>query len=106
MTSIPASSSFDTALMTAKAQKAQPQNIKQIEAASRDFEAMFVSEMVSCMFEGVETDPMFGGGNGEEMFKSLLINEYGKLISQGPGIGITSEVKRAMIEIQQKQQGL
>ena len=32
------------------------------------------------MFSGIQTDGLTGGGQGEEMFRSMMINEYGKAI--------------------------
>ena len=34
-------------------------NREDIEAAARDFEAVFISQMIKPMFEGIETDSMF-----------------------------------------------
>ena len=30
------------------------------------------------MFSGIKTDGMFGGGQGEQMFRSLMIDQYAK----------------------------
>ena len=73
-----------------------------IKAAAQDFEAMFVSEMLTHMFKGIEVDPEFGGGKGEEMFRSMTIEEYGKMIAKGPGIGVSDQIQRAMIDLQEK----
>lgn len=77
----------------------------EIDRAAKEFEGMFMSEMLSHMFSGIETDPVFGGGKGEEIFRSMLIREYGARISQGPGVGISDQIRRTMIEMQQKANG-
>jgi len=69
--------------------------------SAKQFEAVFLSEMMSHMFEGVKTDPEFGGGQGEDMFKSLLTNEYGKQMANAGGIGIADQLQKAMIQMQQ-----
>jgi Rod binding domain-containing protein len=84
-----------------KTAKLSPQQSQAIEKTAKEYEGMFVAEMLSHMFSGVEVDPMFGGGQGEEMFRSLLVQEYGKQIAQGPGLGLGNEIKRMMIELQQ-----
>ena len=76
------------------------ENIKQIEAAAKDFESMFVSEMLRPMFEGIGDDPMFGGGQAESTWRSLMIDEYGKQITRSGGIGISDAIKASMIEMQ------
>ncbi len=43
------------------------------DKTAKDFTAVFFSQMLQPMFEGVGVDPMFGGGHGEEVMKSFLI---------------------------------
>lgn len=96
---LPATSvSYETAMFTAKN---APANIRQIGQTAKEFESMFVSEMLSHMFAGLETDPVFGGGHGEDMFRSMLVTEYGKEIAKGPGLGISDQIQKMMIEMQQ-----
>jgi flagellar protein FlgJ len=76
-----------------------------IKKASKEFESVFLNEMFSHMFEGSENDPVFGGGRGEQMFKSLMVNEYAKKMAGQGGVGISSAIQRAMIEMQQKING-
>ncbi len=72
--------------------------------AGRQFEAMYMSQMLKHMFEGIKTDGVFGGGNGEEMFRSLLIDEYGKMVAnKGNGIGIGAAVQRTLLSHQEVQ---
>ena len=72
-----------------------------IDEAAQDFEAQFISQMMEGMFSTVETNEEFGGGEGEEMFRSLLTNEYGKLMARTGGIGVADHVKREMIKMQE-----
>ena len=74
---------------------------KAIRASAEEFEAVFVSQMLTHMFESVETDPLTGGGSGEEVFRSLLVNEYGKSIAKSGGIGIADHVQREMLRLQE-----
>lgn len=76
----------------------------QIKTAAKDFEAVFISQMMSHMFEGITTDPMFGGGPGEDMFRGMLVQEYGKQIANGPGlgVGVSDQIMKTMIQLQQK----
>lgn len=79
-------------------------NYAQIEAKAKEFEAVFISEMMKPMFESVEVDPMFGGGNSEEIFRGMLTQEYGKKIAETKSIGVADFVKRELIRIQQETQ--
>ena len=76
-------------------------NGDKVDAKAQEFEAVFLSQMLQHMFDGVETDEMFGGGEGEDMVKSLLVDEYGKLIARTGGIGVADYVKREMLSLQE-----
>ena len=82
---------------TADAKAANPA----IRKAAEDFESQFMSQMLTQMWQGIETDGYFGGGNGEEMFRGLLLNEYGKKITQTGGLGIADTVQQAMLKMQE-----
>jgi len=68
--------------------------------AAQDFEAVFISQMMEHMFSGVKTDGMFGGGNTEEIFRSMMIEEHGKQISAAGGIGIADALQKQLLEMQ------
>jgi len=108
--SMPMPVSAQLAMQSLKSAKASsltgnaPQTPDSIKKSAKEFEGMFMSEMLSHMFEGVKTDPMFGGGKGEEMFRSMLVQEYGKMMTKGQGIGISSQVEATMLKIQEQQQ--
>ncbi len=82
------------------------QNRDDIKAAAQDFEAVFIAQMIKPMFEGLETDTMFGGGKGEEVFRGLMIEEYGKAVAARDITGIQSQVMDKLIEIQAAQTAL
>ena len=43
-----------------------PAQMKKIDDTAQDFEAVFISQMLEHMFDGVETDPLTGGGEAED----------------------------------------
>jgi hypothetical protein len=53
------------------------------------------------MFAGVNADPVFGGGSGETVFRSLMLQEYGKVAARSGGVGIADSVYREMIRLQE-----
>ena len=69
--------------------------------AAQDFEAMFIAQMLKPMFQGLSTEGMFGGGKGEEMYRSLMVEEYGKTIAKAGGVGIADQVKAEMLKLQE-----
>lgn len=73
-------------------------------ATARDFESQFISSMFQSMFKGLKTDETFGGGQGEEMFRSLLVDQYGKEMTKSGGIGLADTVYSEIIKLQEQHQ--
>jgi Rod binding domain-containing protein len=70
--------------------------------AATQFEGVFISEFLGQMFEGVPTDGPFGGGPGESMFRSLLLDEYGKQIASRGGFGLADAISRQLLVHQEQ----
>jgi flagellar protein FlgJ len=64
------------------------------------FEASFLSSMFQTMFKSVTTSAPFGGGEGEEMWKSFLAEQMAKQTAKRGGIGIAKSVEREMLKLQ------
>lgn len=77
---------------------------KNIDAVSKDFEAVFLSQMLSQMFAGEDITSYFGGGTAGDVYKSYLMNEYGKVMAQSGGIGIATQVKQELLKLQEVKQ--
>lgn len=69
--------------------------------AAEDFEAVFLSQMLAPMFATIKTDALMGGGPAEDIYRSLLVEEYGKAISRAGGIGIADQVQREILALQE-----
>lgn len=72
-------------------------------AAAQDFEAFFLTQVFEEMFAGIGPDPLFGGGAGEETFRSLMFQEYGTAIAHGRGVGIADRVQQEILKLQEAQ---
>lgn len=79
----------------------------EIRRVAEEFEAVFLSEMISPMFENLDTDGLGGGGEGERMFRPMLVEQYANAIAQAGGVGIAdsiiSELMRMQTAIQPQQ---
>jgi Rod binding domain-containing protein len=73
------------------------------QKAGQDFEAFFLSQVFENMFSSVGTDPTFGGGNGETIYRSLLLQEYSKVAARSASTGIADSVTREIIKLQESQ---
>jgi Rod binding domain-containing protein len=68
---------------------------------AEDFAAFFFSQSLESVFANMSTDKMFGGGSGEDVFKSLLTQEYGKVMAHSAGAGLTDTVQREILRLQE-----
>lgn len=69
----------------------------------RQFEQMFLSQMLAPMFNGIETDGPFGGGHGEQMMRSFQTDALAQSIVSRGGIGLAQTVAREILRLQEKQ---
>jgi Rod binding domain-containing protein len=84
-----------------KAASAPARDARAVEAAAREFEGMMIGQMLEPMFAGLKTDGMFGGGTGETVFRSLLVQEFGKSLAASGGLGLADDVMRSMLRMQE-----
>jgi len=68
------------------------------------FEASFLAQMLKPMFEGLKTDGMFGGGQGEETWRSFMIEAMAKQTVKAGGIGLADQVVAQMLKMQEQSQ--
>ncbi len=76
---------------------------EEVREVAEDFEAFFLSQMLEHMFSGIRTDGPFGGGNAESIYRSLINDEFGKLISRTGGVGIADSVRREILKLQESE---
>jgi len=76
-------------------------NAAAADKAAKNFASVFISEFLGSMFQGISTDGPFGGGPGEDMFRSLLMDQYGKSLADQGGFGIADAVKASLLKAQE-----
>jgi Rod binding domain-containing protein len=84
---------------TAAASHVSALNLKR-DAAARDFEAVFLAQMLEPLFASVTTPEIAGGGKSEAFFKSLLQESYAKAFAERGGVGLADHVKLSLIDLQ------
>lgn len=97
--SIPANAGLQNASMDPRFRGDTRENAR-IDAAAKDFEAVFIAQMLAPLFSSVETPAIAGGGKSEEFFKSLLQEGYAKAMAERGGFGIAAHVKSTLINLQ------
>ncbi len=83
------------------ADQAAPIDQKTMKAA-QDFEAMAIGQLLEPMFATVDTSKsMFGGGEGEQSFKPMLVTEMAKQVEQHGGLGLADDIYKQMLRMQE-----
>ena len=104
-----ASSAAQSAMFAAQNQAlptAQKGSLDAAKAAyvSKEYESVFISQFLGSMFQGISTDGPFGGGQGEEMFRSMMVDQYAKGLTQRGGFGLASAMQAELMKHQQAPQ--
>jgi len=75
---------------------------EKVRETAKEFEAFFIGQMMEHMMAGIEPNAMFGGGHGEQMWRSMLNQEYGKELAKSNKLGIADHVMRGMLMAQEQ----
>jgi flagellar protein FlgJ len=68
---------------------------------AKEYEGVFLQEMLGHMFKGLSTDGLFGGGHSEEIYRSLLLKEYANGLSDRGGLGISKALQSEIMRLQE-----
>ena len=96
----PALSPAATAALAGKASNPAASRAAKAKSTGEDFEAVFLNSMFQQMFSGVGNGP-FSGGNGANIWRSFLTDEYSKSFVKAGGIGIAPQVERELLAQQE-----
>ena len=72
-----------------------------IDKAAKDFETVFIAQFLGAMFSGIKADGITGGGEGEMMFRSLMVDKYAEGLQAQGGFGFAAQVKAQMLKMQE-----
>lgn len=80
-------------------ERPEPLLPRELEArkASKQFEAVMLSQSFETMFEGVDAPSLVGGGHAEKVWQSVLIDEMAKGVVEGGGVGIADKIYKEMM---------
>lgn len=78
---------------------------QQIKKTSQDFEGLFIGMMMKSMRETVGKDELTGGGSGEEIYRSLLDEEYVAQAVKRGGFGLAEQIEREIIRQESRRLG-
>lgn len=70
----------------------------QAKKVSQDFEAIFVGMMMKSMRSTVGKEKLTDGGHGEEVYRSMLDQEYANVsVKRGGGLGLAKVIEKDII---------
>ena len=78
---------------------ADPATRAKIHKTATNFEASFLQVMLGQMFDSVDPGA-FGGGAGEDAFKSFLTDAFAKSMAKSGGVGLSKDLAREMLKMQ------
>jgi Rod binding domain-containing protein len=79
---------------------AEKGNTDKARKAAEEFEAVFLSQILNTMNEGIQAGGPFGGGQDEEMWRGMLNEHYAAQIARQGGIGIADQVYGEILKMQ------
>lgn len=74
---------------------------RKLEEGAREFEGIFISQMLETAWSTVPTDGMTGGGMGEDIFRSLMIQDIGQQMARQGGIGLAPYIQAELLKMQE-----
>jgi len=77
-------------------------NMAEIKKTAQEFEAFYLAQALQPMFAGISPAEPFNGGPGEDMWRSMQLQEYGKALAQSGGIGLADSVVSEMLKMQER----
>jgi len=81
--------------------QSRPADAAAAHKTGEDFEAFFLSQVFEHMFNGVGNDALFGGGQSETIYRSLLLQQYSKVAAKSGGGGLADAVQREILRAQE-----
>lgn len=67
---------------------------------AREFEAVMLTQSFESMFKGVKAGGLTGGGHAERTWRSFMLQEYGKAVSEAGGVGIAQRAYEDIMRMQ------
>ena len=78
--------------------------IDKIRKQAEDFEGVFLNLLTKEMFATAKSDNGFGGGFGEETWRSIQSEQLANSMAQNGGLGIADQLMGDMIALQEASQ--
>jgi flagellar protein FlgJ len=74
-----------------------PRDRQQIKQSAEDFESLFLNIVLKSMRDTVQKSGLIDGGNAEDIYKSMLDDEYSKMMATQRKTGLANEIERFLL---------
>ncbi|MBJ3783910.1 rod-binding protein [Devosia sediminis] len=78
-----------------------PAQLLTIRKQAEDMEGVFLNMLTKEMFASIKGDENFGGGFGEETWRSMQAEQLANTMAQSGGIGLADDLMGQMIALQE-----
>lgn len=73
-------------------------DVAKVKQLAKDFEAVFLEQMLRTMRSSVQKSGLVDGGNAEEIYRSMLDGEYAKLMAGQGTSGLSQMIERQLLQ--------
>ena len=78
-----------------------PRQLQTIRSQAEELEGVFLNMLTKEMFASIKGDENFGGGFGEETWRSMQAEQLANTMAQSGGIGLADDLMGQMIALQE-----
>lgn len=75
-----------------------PENLAEVKKLSAEFESIFLEIVLKSMRESVQKTDLTDGGNGEQIFQSMLDSEYAKNLASHQSTGLAAIIAESLTQ--------
>jgi len=98
MSSIDGVTRLDRPLPPENQQTLSKREQEAIRKVAREFEALMINEMLKSMRATVNRDTLMDGKNGEEIYRSMLDQEYAQALANQGGVGLSRLIEQELLQ--------
>jgi Rod binding domain-containing protein len=80
-----------------KVNQKNPENVEAIKKLADEFEGIFLEIVLKSMRETVDKTQLTDGGNGEQIFQSMLDSEYAKNLASQRTTGLAASIEQHLL---------
>lgn len=81
--------------------RSETSQVESLRRQAEELEGVFLHSLVKQMFSGIKTDGAFGGGFGEETWRSMQAEQLAQSMAEAGGVGLADHILGDLIAVQQ-----